>query len=426
MSSMYPPYGDTSIRRCWRCGGPLAPGEVYCGTCGEYNALTPANGPTAQAQPPASAPWGGPPPSPFYGGGQSTGQQWGQAAAPSAPNNFSGSMPYGPPQQPAYSGTPYDTPQQPGYSGSPYGAPTNSAIPYGPLQQPLHSAIAPAPMIGLQQNGMDGVGYLSPRQGSRFIAPMGFRQPPQQKRSPNTVLMIGIMILMVIFLGAGVDYFYVTSHPGKITTATPAFTPGPTPSTPPLFSDMFQNNNNGWDLSSMPGQYTVKVNGGSIVLEDDDHKLLSELVPGAKVYSNFELTVVASLSKGDQNNGYGVYIRGALDQNNDLATYYRFELFGDGSYGIYKGTVDANGNSQSNTLVNPTSNQAIQKQGGINHLAIVANGPSMAFIVNGQTLSTITDDSYTGGSLALFVSNLPAPTPAGAQATFSNLAVYPV
>jgi len=175
----------------------------------------------------------------------------------------------------------------------------------------------------------------------------------------------------------------------------------------------------------MPGQYTVKVNGGSIVLEDDDHKLLSELIPGAKVYSNFKLAVDASLSKGDQNNGYGVYIRGALNQNSNLATYYRFELFGDGSYGIYKGILDANGNSQSNALVNPTSDPAIQKQGGINHLAIVANGPSMTFIVNGQTLSTITDNSYTGGSLALFVSNLPAPTPAGAQATFSNLAVYP-
>ena len=425
MSSMYPPYGDTPIRRCQRCGRPLAPGEVYCGTCGEYNTLTPANGPTAQAQPPASAPWGGPPPSPFYGGGQSAGQQWGQATAPSAPNNFSGSPPYGPPQQPAYSGTPYGAPQQPVYPGSPYGAPTNSAIPYGPPQQPPYSAIAPAPMMGFQQNGMNGVGPLS---GARFnsFAPTGFRQPPQQKRGPIIGLMVGVIVLMVIFLGAGVGYFYVTSHSGKTTTVTPAFTPGPTPSTPPLFSDTFQSNSNGWDLSSMPGQYTVKVNGGSIVLEDDDHELLSELIPGAKVYSNFKLVVDASLSKGDQNNGYGVYIRGALNQNSNLATYYRFELFGDGSYGIYKGILDANGNSQSNALVNPTSNPAIQKQGGINYLAIVANGPSMTFIVNGQTLSTIADNSYTGGSLALFVSNLPTPTPAGAQATFSHLAVYPV
>jgi len=37
MSSMYPPYDDASARRCQRCGRPLAPNEVYCGTCGEYN-----------------------------------------------------------------------------------------------------------------------------------------------------------------------------------------------------------------------------------------------------------------------------------------------------------------------------------------------------------------------------------------------------
>jgi len=37
---------------------------------------------------------------------------------------------------------------------------------------------------------------------------------------------------------------------------------------------------------------------------------------------------------------------------------------------------------------------------------------------------TYTDDNYKGGSIALFVSNLPELTP-GAQATFTNLAIFP-
>jgi len=61
----------------------------------------------------------------------------------------------------------------------------------------------------------------------------------------------------------------------------------------------------------------------------------------------------------------------------------------------------------------------------MNHITIVANGSVMTLIVNGQTVYTYTDDNYKGGSIALFVSNLPKLAP-GAQATFKNLAVYPI
>ncbi len=231
--------------------------------------------------------------------------------------------------------------------------------------------------------------------------------------------------MLVILVGGGVGYFYVKSHTDKAMTNVPTAS-SPTPTTPPLFSDSFQNNNNGWDLTSISGKYSVKVGGGSMVLEDDDNKLLWELVPGTKVYSNFKLVVDATLSRGDQSNGYGVYIRGASNQNSELATYYRFELYGDGTYAVFKGVVDASGNSQGNKLVDYTTDPAIQKQGSVNHIAIIANGPGMTFILNGQTLKVVTDTSYTGGSVALFVSNLPAPIPPDAQATFNNLAIYPL
>ena len=386
MSSMYPPYGDASARRCQRCGRPLAPSEVYCGTCGEYNFLTSTNGATERAQPPG-APWGGSAPQTFYGGGQ--------PAVPPGPNTFlRGNFAPPPPPQPIYSSNPYGTPQQ-----------------------PLYSTLAPPPMVGFQQSDLNG------------YHPMGLHQPPARKRVPKIGLIVGILlliiILMIILVGGGVGYFYIISHLEKTTTNVPSAS-SPTPTIPPLFSDSFQNNNNGWDLTSISGKYSVKVGGGSMVLEDDDNKLLWELVPGTKVYSDFKLVVDATLSRGDQSNGYGVFIRGASNQNSELATYYRFELYGDGTYAVFKGVLDATGNSQSNTLVDYTMDPAIQKQGNVNHITIIANGPSMAFIVNGQTLKVPTDTSYTGGSVALFVSNLPAPTPPGAQATFNNLAIYPV
>ena len=290
-------------------------------------------------------------------------------------------------------------------------------------------------MVGFQQSDMQGRRQAPPPRIHTTPAPtdgyhpVGLHQPPAWKRVPKIGLIVGILlliiILMIILVGGGVGYFYVASHLEKTTTNVPS-TPSPTPTIPPLFSDSFQNNNNGWDLTSVSGQYSVKVGGGSMVLEDDKNKLLWELIPGTKVYGDFKLVVDATLSQGDQSNGYGVFIRGASNQNNELATYYRFELYGDGTYAVFKGVLDATGNSQSNTLVDYTMDPAIQKQGGVNHIAIIANGPNMTLVVNGQTLKVVTDTSYTGGSVALFVSNLPAPTPPGAQATFNNLAIYPV
>jgi len=270
-------------------------------------------------------------------------------------------------------------------------------------------------MVGFQQNNLNIY-----QNGNR---PGVLRQPPAPKRSPNIGLIVGILIVIVILLGGGVGFFYIS---GRLNKPASAVQPTPTPSGPPLFSDSFQNNNNGWDLTSVAGQFSVKVGGGSMILEDDNHTLIPEIIPGTKLYDNFRLTVDATLSRGDQNNGYGVYIRGASNQNSDLATYYRFELYGDGTYAVFKGVVDATGTSQSNPLVSYTMNSAIQKQGTVNHITIIANGPSMTLIVNGQTITTVTDSSYTNGSIALFVSNLPAPTPPVAQAIFNNLAIYHV
>jgi len=269
--------------------------------------------------------------------------------------------------------------------------------------------------MGFQQDMMNG--YKPARYG-----------PPPRKGGPNIGLIIGTIILLLVLVGGGFfGYRYITSHTNKAITLTPAAAPSPTPSKPPLFSDSFQDNRNGWDLTSSAGKFSVKVGGGSMVLEDDDNRLLPEFLPGGKTYNNFHLNVDAQLSKGDPNNGYGIYIRGALNQNGDLlTTYYRFELYGYGIYAVFKGSIDANGNPQDSTLVDHTPNPAIQKVGNVNHITLIANGSRMSFIVNGQTLTTVTDNSYISGSVALFVSNLPAPIPPVAQATFNNLVIYPI
>lgn len=253
-------------------------------------------------------------------------------------------------------------------------------------------------------------------------------QPQQQKRGPNVVAILLVIVALLLFIGGGsiAGYFFFFKNQSQntvIITPTAAIV---TPSIKPLFSDNFQNNANKWNLTSNSGQYSVTVGGSQMVLEDDHNKLLWEIVPG-QTFSDFRLDVDAKLSKGDKKNGYGVYIRGIASQGIDIGLYYRFELYGDGTYAIYKGTLDANGIPVGTSFTNNDyiPNAAIQTEGTTNHITIIARGSSMEFRVNNVSLLTINDSAYRGGEVALFVSNLPSAPPT-AQAIFAHLAIFPV
>ena len=410
MFSMQPPNNGTATRTCKRCGKPLSPNEVYCDNCGVYNGLPPTNNINRWTQPPAApVGWGAGAPAqqPSYGTGQyGEQQQWGQASTSPASNGLNGG--YSSPQQPFYSNNSYSSATQTPQSSSPGNYYNASQQGYG--YSPSSPTIA---------------GDLQP--GSERGLPSGFDQmpqPPTRKRGRKPGLIIGLSILVVILISAAfLGYAFVANKNAKTVSVTPTPESTPTPSGKPLFKDSFDNNNNGWDLTSNPGQFAVQVGGGKMVLEDDDNKLLWEIVPG-KTFSDFTLTVDTVLSKGDPNNGYGLYIRGGSSQDSQLGTYYRFELYGDGTYAIFKGVLDGSSNTQSNKLVGYLASPSIQKQGIVNHMKVIAKGQNMTFIVNGQVLSKITDNNYRGGLVALFVSNLPGSPPV-AQATFSNLAIYP-
>lgn len=462
MSSMYP-YGGTSTQVCQRCGQPLSPGEAQCRNCGYYNQQQFSSN-MSWGTPAASAP--APQEQTAYGQNQFAEMQWGQSGVPYAqPDGFSQpqqpfsgafAQPQPQPSSPSYprnfsaapaqpanpnAGAPGQSGQfwQPGQQfgqGNFYGttAVTGQSSPSNPNKNNMYgmSGSRPdyygAPAPGGQQGFYTSMPQAMPGSfqttGDNGYQPGGYSQPPERKRKPKIGLIIGVIVLLMVLIGGSFGaYTYLKHH---TTPAATVLTPTPTatPSGPPLFSDTFQNNNSGWDLTSEPGKFSVKVGNGTLVLEDDENRLLPELVPSDKSFSNFRLSVDAILSKGTSDNGYGVYIRVASNQNSALATDYRFEIYGDGTYNVFKGTVDANGNSSSNPLVKYGSNAAIQKAGSVNHLTIIANGPSIIFIVNGQTIATATDSSYTSGSIALFVSNVQGTTP-GAAATFSKLSIYP-
>lgn len=237
-----------------------------------------------------------------------------------------------------------------------------------------------------------------------------------------TMLLAVLLLAFAGLRGAGitpatlVKVFVHSNTPREATYAVPKGSP--------LFADPLINDTSGWNLQSEPGTYAVSVGSSGMTLASDQHKLLWELLPGERSFGDFTLVVDAALTKGDQNNGYGVYIRGTANEQSDLASYYRFELYGDGSYAIFKGIVNTSGVSSAIKIAGYTLDAAIQKAGKVNHMMIVAKGASLALIVNGQLVTSLDDASYRSGSIALLVSNLPA-AHAGAQAQFSHLAIYP-
>jgi Domain of Unknown Function (DUF1080) len=236
----------------------------------------------------------------------------------------------------------------------------------------------------------------------------------------TSALLLVVVCALSLFYFVGIyplSLFSSRVSPPKVSTyALPKGTP--------LFVDNFTSDANGWNLQSSPGNYRVTLGNGKLGIQIEKHNLLWELLPGERTFSNFTLAVRADLSQGDQNDGYGVYIRGTSDQMTDLASYYRFELYGDGSYAIFKGMNDAGGNSMATKIVNYTLNPAIKKRGEVNQIMIIAKGSTLSLVVNGQLLKVINDASFSSGSIALFVSNLLQSKP-GAQAQFSQFAIYP-
>ncbi len=467
MSSMYPGYGNPATQRCQRCGMSLSPNSNgMCGNCGMQNAPSQQNNASGQLPFSSNAAWGGGQPQTaqtnglpgqsgqfgqFGKSGQFGGQSGqtppgGSLGSPSVPQQGFGS-------QPSFSAP--SAPQSPFNAKQPFGVQQSFNTPNAPLQAfgngkqqqsfgpqgqfsnpnnfatvaglppQTNAPFAPQPQQPYYQQPMTGnnfqVGNVNGYNNGNFEDP----DFSNNRKKPKVGIIIGSILLLILLIGGGIGgYSILKSHKSTTKVSTQPATPTATPKGPPLFSDSFQNNNKGWDLTGKAGEFSVAVGNGSLALEDDNNRLLWELIPGGKTYDNFLLNVNAVLSKGAQDNGYGIYIRGSSNQTVDIATYYRFEIYGDGSFAIFKGTLDASGTSQSRNIVSNTLSPAILKQGKVNHISILAARSTMSLIVNGQLIKTFADNNYTSGSIALFISNL-ANAPAGAQAKFSNLVIYP-
>jgi ribosomal protein L37E len=407
MSAHYSSHNVAS--RCQRCGVPLFLNDAHCANCGFYNGVPPAN--KSQQQ-------------------QTTPPTWNVPNAQVQQNSLLQQA-----RQQSQPGDVFKNYVASAEQGNRYVQPSSQVSNTGPTTPPTSFGTPPQSWshVGIAQPSARNAQTTSSGPQTGNLSPTyaqsqpPFREGDKLQRRSRVGRIVGISALLVALISASfLAYTFLFAQKSTPTGST-SLQAAPTNSVPlgnPLFQDNFTNNNNGWNIQSYPDEFAVSLGNGSLKLENDSNKLLWELLPGTKTYSDFQISVDASLSKGSQDNGYGVYIRGALSQNMTLTSFYRFELYGDGSFAIFKGTTDANGITTTPRLVDYTNNSAILKQGELNHITISAKGSTMQLVVNNQVLSTVTDTTYTSGAIALFVSNLQNARP-GAEATFSHLAVYP-
>jgi hypothetical protein len=471
MSSIYPSLGGAAARQCIYCSAPLAPNESQCSRCGTYNQLPPQGQQFGTFQPGVSSgtpglSWGSQPAQSPQQFPQTGNESWlsntgstvgwgpaGQASAQPQSNLFAGQNQQPMPSQQLPQGLfpPFGTGQlgqgQPGFS-NPNQSPLNNSFAsfqQNPNQSSLNSSFASFQQnpdqssfnsffSTTQQNNHGtsraGTGLLNGQVQRNWQAYQlnqsgndNEDEDEDKKKRPNVLAIVGIIMLVLALVGGGTfGAFYFLRHSSSTnnTVVTPTIV---TPSTTPLFSDSFQNNANGWDLTQPTGA-SISLSGGKLLLESDNNKLFQELLPGGKTWGDLRVDVDANLTKGDQANGYGIYIRGALAADGSLGTYYRFEAYGDGTFAVYMGVQNADGTTQSNTLKAKAVSNAILYAGQTNHLTVIAKGPQMTFLINNVIVTTFTDDSYKSGAIALFVSNVSGVKP-GAQATFTHLAIFP-
>jgi hypothetical protein len=127
-------------------------------------------------------------------------------------------------------------------------------------------------------------------------------------------------------------------------------------------------------------------------------------------FSDFVLSLEATPLDAEEYYSYGIAFR----EDEFSLNAYTFEIGNDGLYSvqIYDG--------EWKTLQEWTYTEAINVD-ATNELQVIANGSTLTFLVNGEELTTIEDDTFSSGTVALIVDMFEADQ--SATVDFDNLII---
>ena len=237
------------------------------------------------------------------------------------------------------------------------------------------------------------------------------------------ILLYSIVLLIIIlggiFLSRSLINKKTYTSPSLQKTSTPTQLPTVLGTIQPLFSDDFVDNSKGWSVVNEAG-YTRSLQTGALMLSNTTHNVLVESVPTRTAFTNFSLSTTFTFVQGDRNDSAGLYLRGDSNLDHD----YRIDIFGNNNYAISKEALNKNNNLEQTYLEYPSHTTLLKPLGQKNILAVSMQGPTIVVQINGETICSLTDLSYTHGQVALFVSN--GQTSNGVTAEFHNLVIYPL
>ena len=177
--------------------------------------------------------------------------------------------------------------------------------------------------------------------------------------------------------------------------------------TPLPYADDFSNSNNGWKVVNDKA-IQIRYQDGALHFTIDDLDQIAWSTAG-KRFENFTLDVDATQLEGPSDNSYGVLIR-YVDEKN----FYRLDISGDGYLAVNKYQA-----GKWVKLLDWTESAAIKREAATNHLQVIARGNQFTFNVNGETVTTFSDDEFKQGDIGLTAGTLF--DNAGVHIAFDNL-----
>ncbi len=202
---------------------------------------------------------------------------------------------------------------------------------------------------------------------------------------------------------------------GCTTLPQPGSSPQPTSAVKTeLFSDDFSHLRGEWDSVTETANGKSYYSGGSLHIRDNNPPLMVTSLRLNKNFTDFILDVDAKAIDGSLNNYQGLYFR-----DNDAGNYYGAAISADGYYSIQK---YENGTKQSLTgsygIFSRYINTGIN---ATNHIHIEVDKDAISLSVNGQHLSTVTDNSYKEGAIELMAQSLTLNS--STEVVFNNLVI---
>jgi hypothetical protein len=177
--------------------------------------------------------------------------------------------------------------------------------------------------------------------------------------------------------------------------------------TPLPYAEDFSNANTGWKVVD-DKIIQIRHQAGALHFTIDDLDQIAWSVAGQR-FENFTLDVDATQVEGPGDNSYGVLIR-YVDEKN----FYRLDISGDGYFAVNKYQA-----GKWLKLQDWTESAAIKREAATNHLQVIARGNQFTFNVNGETVTTFTDDEFKQGDIGLTAGTLF--DNAGVHIAFDNL-----